>query len=278
MAISTNPEPAIYHNLYGTIIRALLACNTKQWLLITAVHSFVFVFGKYILFCSVLFCSVLFCSILFHSILFYFILFCSVLFCSVLFCSVLFCSVLLCSVLFCSVLFCSVLFCLNQCWFDGGPESTVNQHSPDFKQMTRFCQADIVWKTVVNLGLINIQWWYVVTTLLVTTLLVFSFICLYERWGPPWLRSNVLGHRPPCFEYRIMCLNSRDVLSEAVDCCIRFKINVFQHGGDLETQGPKNVHNFLMTVRKISWACDLVAEMLLILKKVFSTWLFETKS
>ena len=33
------------------------------------------------------------------------------------------------------------------------------------------------------------------------------------------------------------------------------KINVFQHGGDRErsrTQGPKNVHNCLLTVRKMS--------------------------
>ena len=44
----------------------------------------------------------------------------------------------------------------------------------------------------------------------------------------------------------------------AVDCCIRFtrKNNVFQHGGDWERsrpQGLKNGHNFLMTVRKMSW-------------------------
>ena len=48
------------------------------------------------------------------------------------------------------------------------------------------------------------------------------------------------------------------------------KINVFQHGGDWErfrSQGLKNVHNFLMTVRKMSWACDIVAKMLLIQKK-----------
>ena len=48
------------------------------------------------------------------------------------------------------------------------------------------------------------------------------------------------------------------------------KIKVFQHGGDRERyrrQAPKNAHNFLITVRKISPACDLVAKMLLILKK-----------
>ena len=50
---------------------------------------------------------------------------------------------------------------------------------------------------------------------------------------------------------------SRIVLSETVDCCIRFtrKINIFQHSGDRERyrpQGPKNIYNFLMTVWKIS--------------------------
>ena len=58
------------------------------------------------------------------------------------------------------------------------------------------------------------------------------------------------------------------------------KINGFQHGGDWERsrpQGPKNVHNFLMALRKISWAFDLVAEMLRILKHLFSTWLFGGK-
>ena len=43
------------------------------------------------------------------------------------------------------------------------------------------------------------------------------------------------------------------------------KINVFQHGGDWE-QGLKYVHNILMTVlKKIRWACNRVAKMLLIL-------------
>ena len=47
------------------------------------------------------------------------------------------------------------------------------------------------------------------------------------------------------------------------------KINVIQHGCDWERswpEAPKNVHNFLITVQKISSACDLIAEMLLILK------------
>ena len=38
-------------------------------------------------------------------------------------------------------------------------------------------------------------------------------------------------------------------------------------------QGPKNAHNFLMTVRPLSWACRHGTEMLLILKKLFLTWL-----
>ena len=45
------------------------------------------------------------------------------------------------------------------------------------------------------------------------------------------------------------------------------KINVIQHGGDEERSRPhvpKYVHNFLLTVRAVNWACDLVAEMSLI--------------
>ena len=48
------------------------------------------------------------------------------------------------------------------------------------------------------------------------------------------------------------------------------KINVFQHGDDWERsrpQGPKHVPNFSKTMREMSYACDLVLEMLLILKK-----------
>ena len=52
------------------------------------------------------------------------------------------------------------------------------------------------------------------------------------------------------------------------------KIYVFQHGGDWERSlCPKNVHIFLFTLLKITWACDHVAEMLLILRPLFSTWL-----
>ena len=68
---------------------------------------------------------------------------------------------------------------------------------------------------------------------------------------------------------------NRVVLSEAVDWCICFTQNI-QHGGEGEPsrpQGPKNVHNFSMTVRSLSWACGHGAEMLMILKKLFSTWL-----
>ena len=49
-----------------------------------------------------------------------------------------------------------------------------------------------------------------------------------------------------------------------------------QHGGDWERsrpQGPKNAHNFLMTVRPLIWACGHGTEMLLILKTLFLTWL-----
>ena len=65
-----------------------------------------------------------------------------------------------------------------------------------------------------------------------------------------------------------------------VDSRFRFtrKMNVFKHCGDWERsrpQGPKNAHNFLMTVRNIRWACDRVAEILLILINLFSTWLIE---
>ena len=38
-------------------------------------------------------------------------------------------------------------------------------------------------------------------------------------------------------------------------------------------QGLKNAHNFLMTVRAVSWACMHVTEMLLILNKIFLIWL-----
>ena len=61
----------------------------------------------------------------------------------------------------------------------------------------------------------------------------------------------------------------RVVLSEAVDGCICLTRKI-QHGGDWErsrTQGPKNVDNFLMTLRSLSWACGHGTEKLLIQKK-----------
>ena len=51
--------------------------------------------------------------------------------------------------------------------------------------------------------------------------------------------------------------------------CTCFTVKT-QDGGDCERsrpQGPKNVHNFLITVRPLSWACWHGTEMLLILKK-----------
>ena len=65
---------------------------------------------------------------------------------------------------------------------------------------------------------------------------------------------------------------SRVVLSDVVDWCIYFTSKI-QHGGDWERsrpQGPKIFHNFLMTVRPLSWAWGHGTEMLLI----FATWLF----
>ena len=42
----------------------------------------------------------------------------------------------------------------------------------------------------------------------------------------------------------------------------------------IPTSRSENFHNFLMSVRPLSWACGHGNEMLLILKKIFSTWLF----
>ena len=73
----------------------------------------------------------------------------------------------------------------------------------------------------------------------------------------------------------LLCTLCCIVLSEAADECICFTRKI-QYGGDCERfrpQGPKNVHNFLLTVRPLSWACGHRTEMLLILKKLFWTWL-----
>ena len=75
--------------------------------------------------------------------------------------------------------------------------------------------------------------------------------------------------------FKNSCCTCRVVLSEAVDGCIWFTRKI-QHGGDWRRsrpQGPKNVHNFLLTVRPLSWACGHGTEMLLILRKLFLTWL-----
>ena len=88
--------------------------------------------------------------------------------------------------------------------------------------------------------------------------MVLSKGCLSEEWSLI-KGSTVLASQD----------SSRVVLSEAVDGCICFTRKI-QHGGDWERsrpQGPKNVHNFLMTVRPLSWACGHGTEMLLILKK-----------
>ena len=66
-------------------------------------------------------------------------------------------------------------------------------------------------------------------------------------------------------------LINRVVLSEAVDLCICITRKI-QHGGDWERsrpQGLKNVHDFVMTVRHLSWACGHGTEMLLLLKIYF---------
>ena len=54
-----------------------------------------------------------------------------------------------------------------------------------------------------------------------------------------------------------------------MDWCTCFTLKI-QHGCDWERsrpQGPKNVYNFLMTVRPLSWACGHGTEMLLMLEK-----------
>ena len=73
----------------------------------------------------------------------------------------------------------------------------------------------------------------------------------------------------PLYVHNVFFSPCRVVHCEAVDSCICFTRKI-QHGGDWERsrpQGPKNVHNFLMNVRPLSWACGHGTEMLLILKK-----------
>ena len=80
----------------------------------------------------------------------------------------------------------------------------------------------------------------------------------------------VRAPNPSCFCFvwfqRVSTQGSRAVLSEAVDWCICFTRKI-QHAGDWERsrpQGPKYIHNFLMTVRPLRWACGHLTEMLLI--------------
>ena len=70
--------------------------------------------------------------------------------------------------------------------------------------------------------------------------------------------------------FSVWIIHWRVVLFEAVDGCICFTRKI-QHGGDWERsrrKGPKNVHNFIMTVRPQSWACGHGTEMFLILKNI----------
>ena len=89
---------------------------------------------------------------------------------------------------------------------------------------------------------------------------------------PPCSRVEAPCPWPYCPRSAAPC---RVVPCEAVDGCICCTRKI-QHGGDWERsrpQGPKNVHNFLMTVRPLSWSCGHGSEMLLILKKTVLTWL-----
>ena len=115
------------------------------------------------------------------------------------------------------------------------------------------------------------------------------WVCLVHRLRR-WTNIKPTSVQHLVFAGWVLC---RDVLSESRGLLYSFypKKSTFfnvavtesEHGGDRErsrTQCPENFHNFLMTARKMSWACDLVAEMLLIKKKHnnFLTWLFEGKS
>ena len=83
------------------------------------------------------------------------------------------------------------------------------------------------------------------------------------------LESAKLGSSDCCFWDPIRARHHRrdsqsSVAGPAYSC------DSLAHGGDWErtrSQGPKNVHNFLMTVRPLSWAYGHETEMLLILKK-----------
>ena len=69
---------------------------------------------------------------------------------------------------------------------------------------------------------------------------------------------------------------SRHLPPETVDSCTSFirmflSFSTWRWLRAISTPRSENVHNFLMTVRKMSWTCDLVAEILLIPKNMFST-------
>ena len=69
---------------------------------------------------------------------------------------------------------------------------------------------------------------------------------------------------------------SHDVHSEAVDWCICYTRKI-QHGGDWERsrpQGPKNMYITFNDCATSNLSMRAWTEMLLILKKRFSTWLF----
>ena len=51
------------------------------------------------------------------------------------------------------------------------------------------------------------------------------------------------------------------------------KINMAVTESDPDPKVRKNAHNFFLTVRPLSWACGHGTEMLLILRKLFLTWL-----
>ena len=94
---------------------------------------------------------------------------------------------------------------------------------------------------------------------------------------PDWLSLRLSAGQLLTVQLSVSLLVSLiTVLSEAVDWCICFTWKI-QHGGDWEQswpQGPKNDHNFLLTVRHLSLACGHGTKILLILKKFFFTWLF----
>ena len=67
-----------------------------------------------------------------------------------------------------------------------------------------------------------------------------------------------------------------------VDYCIHFtrknqRFSTWRWLRAMSTPRFENARNVLMTARHMSWACELAAEMLLILISLFSTWLIQAK-